>query len=276
MNWLSDNVNQLALIGATAIVLITIFVVGKYIKQIKDDRATGELTEESWDGIREFKNPIPVGWGLAFLGTIIWGIWYWLVGYPLNAYSQIGEYNDEVKAYNEKFEAKWANPDKKTLMEMGGSIYLVQCSPCHGITGDGIDGKAAGFDRWGTAKGVADVIKNGSKGLGYPMGDMPGGLVSDPAEIEAVSNYVAAGLSGDAKGAEVYAANCASCHGDDGKGLGGQSPDLTTYGTTAFVKDVLERGKDGDIGMMPAFNDGRLTDIQKEAVSTYILSLGEK
>jgi cytochrome c oxidase cbb3-type subunit 3 len=69
---------------------------------------------------------------------------------------------------------------------------------------------------------------------------------------------------------------CASCHGEDGKGLGGQSPDLTTYGSTAFVKDVLNRGKVGHIGTMPKFNDGRLTDIQKEAVGTYILSLGEK
>ena len=276
MNWLSDNVNQLALIGAAAIVLISIFVVGKYIKQIKDDRATGELAEDSWDGIREFKNPIPTGWALAFLGTMIWGIWYWLVGYPLNAFSQIGQYNDEVKAYNAHFEAKWANPDKDTLMGMGEGVYLVQCAPCHGIAGDGIDGKAAGFDRWGTAKGIEDTIKNGSQGLGYPMGDMPAGLVSDPDAISAVANYVASGLQGDAQGAEIYAANCASCHGEDGTGLGGQSPDLTTYGKTAFVKDVLKRGKYGAIGIIPPFNDGRLTDIQKEAVATYILSLGEK
>jgi len=53
------------------------------------------------------------------------------------------------------------------------------------------------------------------------------------------------------------------------------SPDLSTYGTSAFVIDVLNRGKKGNIGNMPKFDDGRLTDVQKEAVGHYILSLGE-
>jgi cytochrome c oxidase cbb3-type subunit 3 len=275
MNWLSDNVNQLSLLGAAAIILLTVFVAGKYIKQMKTDQATGELTEDNWDGIGEYKNTIPIGWGMAFVGTIIWGFWYFFIGYPLNAYSQIGEWNDEVKAYNAYFAQKWANPDKDTLMGMGEGVYLVQCAPCHGIAGDGIDGKAAGFDRWGTAKGVADTIKNGSKGLGFTLGDMPAGLLSDQADIDAVSKYVANGLKGDGKGKEIFATTCASCHGEDGKGMGGMSPDLTTYGTPAFVQDVLNRGKKGNIGVMPKFNDGRLTDMQKEAVGHYILSLGE-
>ena len=275
MNWLSDNVNQLSLLGAAAIILLTVFVAGKYIKQMKTDQATGELTEDNWDGIGEYKNTIPIGWGMAFVGTIIWGFWYFFIGYPLNAYSQIGEWNDEVKAYNAYFAQKWANPDKDTLMGMGEGVYLVQCAPCHGIAGDGIDGKAAGFDRWGTAKGVADTIKNGSKGLGFTLGDMPAGLLSDQADIDAVSKYVANGLKGDGKGKEIFATTCASCHGEDGRGMGGMSPNLTTYGTPAFVQNVLNRGKKGNIGVMPRFNDGRLTDMQKEAVGHYILSLGE-
>ena len=275
MNWLSDNVNQLSLLGAAAIIILTVFVAGKYIRQMKTDRATGELAEDNWDGIGEYKNPLPLGWAVVYFGTIVWAVWYWFVGYPLNAYSQIGEYNDEVKTYNAHFEQKWANPDKDTLMGMGEGVYLVQCAPCHGIAGDGIDGKAAGFDRWGTAKGVADTIKNGSKGLGFALGDMPAGLLSDQADIDAVSKYVANGLKGEGKGKEIFATTCASCHGEDGKGMGGMSPDLTTYGTPAFVKDVLNRGKKGNIGVMPKFNDGRLTDIQKEAVGHYILSLGE-
>jgi cytochrome c oxidase cbb3-type subunit 3 len=55
----------------------------------------------------------------------------------------------------------------------------------------------------------------------------------------------------------------------------GQSPDLSSYGKPAFVVDVLNRGKLGHIGNMPAFNDGRLTTVQKEAVGTYILSLSK-
>lgn len=272
INLSSDTVNQLSLLGAALIVLITVFVAGKYVRQMKTDTSTGELAEDNWDGIGEYKNPLPLGWAVMFFATMVWAVWYWFAGYPLNAFSQIGQYNEEVQAHNAAFESKWANPDQETMMGMGEGVYLVQCAPCHGITGDGIGGKAASFAQWGTAAGVLDVINNGAKGLGYPMGEMPGGMASGD-DAKAIAEYVAAGMQGEQPAA--FAA-CASCHGEDGKGLGGQAPDLTTYGTTAFVKDVLNRGKDGHIGMMPKFNDGRLTDIQKEAVGHYILSLREK
>ncbi len=272
LNVSTDTVNQLGLLAAVLIVLITVFVAGKYFNQIKNDVSTGELTDESWDGLQEYKNPIPIGWALSFVGTIIWAIWYLFLGYPLNAFSQLGQYNEEVSTYNTTFEEKWANPTKETLTEMGEGVYLVQCAPCHGIEGDGIEGKAAGFHKWGATAGVLETIEKGSKGLGYPMGEMPAGLASGD-DAKAIAAYVASGLQGE-RPASFSA--CTSCHGDDGKGLGGQSPDLTTYGTTTFVTEVLNRGKNGYIGVMPKFNDGRLTNIQKEAVGHHILSLREK
>ncbi len=272
INLSSDTVNQLSLLGAVAIVVLTVYVAGKYIRQMKTDTSTGELTDENWDGIGEYKNPVPTGWIVSFLGTMIWGLWYWFLGYPLNAYSQIGEYNEEVKAYNAEFEKKWQNPNQETLLAMGEGVYLVQCAPCHGIAGDGIEGKAAGFDRWGGANGIIDTIKKGSKGLGYPMGEMPAGLVGD-ADAKVIADWIAGGMQGEKPAA--FSA-CSSCHGEDGKGLGGQAPDLTTYGKPAFVVDVLNRGKEGFIGTMPKFSDGRLTDIQKNAVANYILTFREK
>jgi cytochrome c oxidase cbb3-type subunit 3 len=271
-NLATDDVHQLGLLGALLIIVISVIVIGKYINQIKNDTSTGDLGDENWDGIGEYRNPIPVGWAISFFGLIIWSLWYILAGYPVNAFSQIGQYNEEVTAHNTAFQSKWSNPSEETLMGMGEGVYLVQCAPCHGIAGDGIDGKAAGFDRWGAASGVLDVINDGSKGLGYPMGEMPGGLVSGE-DAKAIAAYVAGGLKGQQPAS--FSA-CTSCHGADGKGLGGQSPDLSTYGTTVFVTEVLNRGKDGALGMMPKFNDGRLTDIQKEAVGHYILSLREK
>jgi cytochrome c oxidase cbb3-type subunit 3 len=70
-------------------------------------------------------------------------------------------------------------------------------------------------------------------------------------------------------------AACASCHGDDGKGNSGQSPNLASYDET-LISHVLEHGKKSLIGTMPSFNDGRITDVQKKAVATYIQSLQEK
>ncbi|QKF91532.1 cbb3-type cytochrome c oxidase N-terminal domain-containing protein [Campylobacter sp. CCUG 57310] len=284
MQWfnLEDNINLLSLIGALAIILLTVFVVGKYMKQMKESKSEGELSEHNWDGIGEYKNPLPIGWAVMFVLTLVWAIWYYLVGYPLNSYSQIGEYNEEVKTMNAKFEKEWANPDLKTLHAMGESIYLVQCSACHGITADGINGKAADLTVWGSEKALVDVILNGSKGLDYPMGEMPGGM-ADEEGAKAIAAYIAKELSGIKKTSsedlvEVGRAQfavCASCHGDDGKGMDGMSPDLTKYGTSEFVMDVLRRGKKGAIGAMPKFDDGRLNDIQQKAVGEYILSLSK-
>jgi len=270
INLSTDAVNQLSLLGAAAIVILTVYVAGKYIRQMKTDTSTGELSDENWDGIGEYKNPIPVGWAVSFVGTMIWGLWYWFIGYPLNAYSQIGEYNEEVKTYNAQFEKKWQNPDDETLLAMGEGVYLVQCAPCHGLDGTGIDGKAQGFDKRMTEAQVLYVIEHGQDQLGYPMGAMPPGMASGD-DAKAIAKWIAGGMKGEKPAA--FAA-CASCHGEDGTGLGGQAPNLSAYDAT-LVKHVLTHGKKGSIGTMPSFNDGRLTDIQMEAVARYIASLKE-
>ena len=284
MQWfnLEDNVNLLALIGALAIFALTAFVTGKYVKQMKIAKEGGELSEHSWDGIGEYKNPLPLGWAIVYALVIVWALWYMLAGYPLNSYSQIGEYNEEVAAANAKFEKRFANPNIKTLHAMGESVFLVQCSACHGITGDGIGGKAADLALWGSEEGIVDAILKGSKGLDYPMGEMPAGM-ADEEGAKAIAAYIAKEISGIKKtknenlvasGKELFAA-CAACHGEDGKGMDGMSPDLSKYGTASFVEDVLQRGKKGDIGARPKFNDGRLNALQQKAVGEYVISLSK-
>lgn len=284
MEWLNldDNINMLALIGSAVIVIATFVVAGKYIKQMKDDVSDGELAEDNWDGIGEYKNPLPMGWAVVFVLSIIWALWYFLMGYPLNSYSQIGEYNEEVAAYNANFESKWTNPDHATLMGMGEGIFLVQCAPCHGITGDGMGDVSQNLQKWGNEEAIVNVILKGSKGLGYPLGEMPAGLL-DEASAKAVAAYMAKEVSAikTTQNPELVEmgralwATCAACHGEDGKGMGGQSPNLAEYGSSAFVVDVLNRGKNGAIGNMPAFKDGRLSDVQKQAVGTYVTSLSK-
>jgi len=283
MNWLNDNVNLLTLIGAAAIIILTVGVAGKYIKQMKTDKATGELTGDNWDDIGEFSNPLPMGWSLAYIGTIIWGLWYFFMGYPVATFSQIGQYNEEVNDYTKRFESKWANPSHETLMGMGEGVFLVQCSPCHGITGDGMGGKAADLTTWGNEEHIVNIVLKGSKGQGYPLGEMPAGLL-DKASATAVAAYIVQDLakSGKSKHPELVAqgkalwATCGACHGMDGKGMGGSAPALIDYGKAKFVAEVLNHGKKGTIGVMPKFNDGRLTDVQKIAVGTYINSLSEE
>ncbi len=171
MKWfnLEDSVNSLSILGAIAIILLTLIVVGRLFKLMKEKKEGGELSEDNWDGIGEYKNPLPIGWAIVFVLTIVWAIWYFLLGYPLNSYSQIGEYNEEVKAYNKSFQAKFEGASAEELKAIGEQVFLVQCSSCHGITGDGINGKAADLNIWGSEKAIYDVVVNGSKGLDYPL-----------------------------------------------------------------------------------------------------------
>ena len=264
---LSDPINAITIIGAIAIAGLTAGVASKYISQMKTDTASGELAEENWDGIGEYKNELPSGWAYAFLGTLVWALWYWTIGYPVNAFSQIGQYNEEVKAYNKKFEEVYKSADKETLEQMGESIFLVQCAPCHGVEGDGLSGKAQNFTKRMSKEQVLSVIKNGQSKLGYPMGAMPPGMASGET-AKKIASWIASGAKGNPP-AEF--AVCASCHGADGKGNNGMAPNITEYDST-LIDHVLKHGKKGIIGTMPAFHD-RFTPVQTKAIVTYINTL---
>jgi cytochrome c oxidase cbb3-type subunit 3 len=274
-----DTVNILTLIGAIAILGLTIGVGLKYVNQIKNDKASGVLAEENWDGIGEYKNPLPVGWAVSFIGVIVFFIYYLLVGYPVWAYSQIGEYNEEVKAYNEKFEAKHKNMSHDELKAMGESIFLVNCAPCHGVTADGMDGKAADLTKRIDYKSVLYVLEHGSNN-GF-MGEgvsMPSYSWLPAEDKKAVAKYVAHGFNDKKypKGKEVYDANCQACHGADGRGTPFVAPNIREF-TPDLVQAVLEHGKKGHIGTMPSFRveDMRFTEIQQKAVGIYVSELAE-
>jgi cytochrome c oxidase cbb3-type subunit 3 len=261
---LSDPINMITFLGAIAIAALTFGVGAKYLAQMKTDTVGGELAEDNWDGIGEYKNELPPGWAYSFLGTIIWAAWYWLAGYPLNAYSQIGEYNEEVKAYNAKFEQKHKNASPEVLKEMGESIFLVQCAPCHGETGDGLSGKAQDFTKGWSKKKILSIIKNGQNEIAAFPGGMPPGLASGEAAEEAAA-YVAGGFKG--KAPAEYGV-CAGCHGQKGEGIAKVAPRINGYD----VKTMINAGKKGKIGVMPAF-PGRFTPVQVKALGSYIDTL---
>ena len=275
-----DIVNMLAVAGAIALVIITVFVVIKYVRQMQTDTADGELAEEKWDGIGEYLNELPMGWAVIFFALVVWAMWYFVAGYPVNAYSQIGEYNEDSAALNAKFEAEYASITGDRLVEMGESVFLANCKVCHGIAADGIDGKAANLNQRIEAKSVKYTIEHGSNnklmGMEMPMPDRNGlintatGAPITDAEIDAVASYVSNGMTG--AGADVFANVCAACHQADGKGMDGVAPNIVNF-TPALVSNVLTHGKKAAIGRMPAFDT--LNAKQKEAAGAYISSLSK-
>ena len=273
-----DVVNQLGVAGAVALVLISVYVVIGYVRQMQEKTAEGQLADEQWDGIGEYLNDLPLGWAVSFFVLIVWGMWYFTMGYPVNSYSQIGEYNEDAAAHNAKYNAQYASITGDRLVEMGESVFIAECKVCHGLKADGIDGKAANLNHRIDAVAVKHAVINGSNngllGMEMPMPDRnglfnmnSGALITD-AEIDAVASYVANGMTGE--GADVFAGTCASCHGADGAGMDFVAPSLTAF-DTKLVTNVLNNGKKGAMGQMPKFD--RLNAKQKEAVGAYITSL---
>ncbi len=270
LNEVGSNINLLAMIAAVAIIGIALFVVLTYVNKMQNDTATGEDSGHEWDGIREFTNDIPKGWAIMYLILIFWAIWYFTVGYPVANFSQLGQYNDEVKAHKEKFEKEHANMTAEDLQAMGESVFSVNCAQCHGFIGDGQSGLAENLTkRTFTKEYVAKVINEGSNQLGY-AGGMPAGMAFGD-DVNVIAEYVAGGMQGEQPAA--FAA-CGSCHGMNGEGMDFVAPSLKTYNMN-FVHTLLSAGmKKGDIGTMPAFK-GRLTDTQMKAVATYVEALGK-
>jgi len=275
-----DIVNMLTIGAAVALVIITVFVVIKYVRQMQTDTAGGELAEENWDNIGEYKNPPPFGWAITYLILMVWASWYMVAGYPVNAYTAVGEYNEDVAAHDKKFAAQYATISGDRLVEMGESVFLAECKVCHGINADGIEGRAADLNSRISFESVKHQVENGSNnhllGSEMPMPDRNGlfnantnALITD-AEIDVVSAYVANGMTG--AGAEVFVGACSACHGEDGKGMDYVAPNIVKF-SPALVANVLSNGKKGVIGRMPKFD--RLNDTQKKAVGAYVTSLSK-
>jgi cytochrome c oxidase cbb3-type subunit 3 len=277
----NETINILGGIGFFAVVIITVYIMWVYIKKIRSEESSGKLADENWDGIGEYKNDLPTGWAVVTILLIVWAGWYYLIGYPVNSYSQIGEWNHENEEYKAKFQSTWENVDADTLKQMGESIYLAKCAACHGLTADGMGGKAADLTHRISAESVQYAVTHGSMNT-LMEGVMPdrNGLVSastgnpiSDAEIQAVSKYVAGGMKG--AGANVFADYCAMCHGADGKGMEYVAPNLAGFNDAELVH-VIQSGKKGAIGVMPSFaTEGTLTDVQYRALASYIKSLSE-
>ena len=110
------------------------------------------------------------------------------------------------------------------------------------------------------------------------------GEILEPKEITQVASFVAS-LSGKAEdsgaediaaGKDLFAQNCAACHGEDGKGnreLG--APDLTDaiwfYGSS--LPDIAAQVRAPKHGVMPAWQ-ARLGDTTVKELAVYVHSLG--
>jgi cytochrome c oxidase cbb3-type subunit 3 len=173
----------------------------------------------------------------------------------------------------------------------GRAAFGDNCAPCHGRGAQGFTGfPNLNDDDWiwgGSLEAIYQTIAHGVRNGGAEARDsaMPRfGLdgILERAQINDVADYVLS-LSGKApdpaaaeRGKTIYADNCVSCHGEDGKGnrdLG--APNLADAiwlngGTKAEVMRSIETGRGG---VMPAWA-GRLDEATVKKLAVYVHSLG--
>ncbi|HXJ37153.1 MAG TPA: c-type cytochrome [Candidatus Eisenbacteria bacterium] len=139
------------------------------------------------------------------------------------------------------------------------ALYLAQCSSCHGTDARGVGGRPAVRCN----RDVSDAVKSGRPGP-TPETTMPAFLRLTDADIANIQSYLD-GLcpAATATGADLYAGNCATCHGADAHG--GTAPDIHCARAARYV---VYYGVVGVFGGMPALLS--VTDAESARIQTYL------
>jgi cytochrome c oxidase cbb3-type subunit 3 len=184
----------------------------------------------------------------------------------------------------------------------GATLFANNCAVCHGADGRGRIGAnlTQDFPAINVDAFLRQTITTGVAGSKMPAwGQANGGPLSDQdiADVAAYVQQLSGGsappapaptiapvtivappnVSGDASlGAQVFAMNCAVCHGDRGQGRVGATlaKQWPAVEPARYVQQTVENGIEGSV--MPAWldsNGGPLSQTDINNVTAYVLSL---
>lgn len=277
-----------------------------------DELSGVETTGHEWDGIRELNNPMPRWWVWTFYATIVWAIGY-AIAYPAwpmithatrgwLGYSSRQELADTVrtaaaaqKVFADKIAATSVTDiarDPELLqfaLNGGDAAFKVNCITCHGTGAMGGPGYPnLNDDDWlwgGTIDQIYQTIRFGIRN-DHPdtrVSEMPAfAEMLDPTQTRQVAAYVisltrtASDPALLAPGKQVFADNCAACHGEQAEGnIDVGAPDLAdAIWLKGDTEDAIARQVSAPRhGVMPAWA-GRLTDPTIKELAVYVHSLG--
>lgn len=276
----------------------------------RDEHTGVETTGHEWDGIRELDNPLPRWWLWVWYATIAFSIVYWVLmpawpgisGYTRGMLGQSDRADvaadlrelqalrgeRETQLLNTSLEQIERDPDLQAhALAVGQSVFGDNCASCHGVGGAG----ARGYpnlrdDVWlwgGTLQDIEHTIRVGVR-AGHAdtrVSMMPAfgrDRMLDTAQISDLTEYVVSlsGREADAaavgRAAQLYADNCAACHGPGGEGdqLQG-APNLRDrewlYGSDrASISGQIHNGRNG---VMPTW-ENRFSPGVIKALAVYI------
>lgn len=274
------------------------------------DPVTGyDTTGHEWGSIRELNTPFPKIALWFMIATVVYSVIAWILlpawpsasGYTkgLLGLTQEGQAEKGLRAIKDHrraltesfsgqpdFDALAGDPALMTEARTAAHrLFLDNCAACHGVTaagGPGFPSLNSGEWLWGgDPQTLVETITVGINSL-HPdsrIAEMPAFDYLEPAELSALASWVSRlpqGTAGpDEPAAQVFADNCASCHGDGGiGGVGVGAPSLTDdtfiYGQdVASVMQTLRRGRKGE---MPAWSP-RLTEADINMLAVYVADL---
>lgn len=279
------------------------------------DPLTGQLTTgHEWDGIKELRTPIPNWWLITFVVTWVLSVGY-LVLYPsfattksyapgLLGWSSSGELAQATQRARDS-QSVWRTQILATPLEKievneelrqftiagGQAAFNENCAACHGVGAGGQIGQFPSLtdDDWLWGGKIADIhttIRHGirSENDDTRTSEMPafGEILSDE-EIAQTADYVLslsdrsrATTRASLPGAALYAANCASCHGERGEGVRDfGAPRLNDaiwlYGGSREA--VIRQITTPKMGQMPAWGN-RLDEETIRMLAVYVHTLG--
>lgn len=177
---------------------------------------------------------------------------------------------------------------QESVREAGGKLYAANCAVCHGTDGRGITGEGAdaGPSLLGIDVALADLTMRTGR---MPIVEPRVGIVADPdlgederaaivawmTEEFGLRGSVPAVAPGDlARGGDLYARNCAACHGSTG--AGGISAGATLVRAVKGVDrtGVVEAIRVGPFEM-PVFEESVISDQDAADIATYVQHLTE-
>jgi len=281
----------------------------------KDDISGVETTGHDWDGIKELNNPAPRWWLMVFYVSIAFAIGYW-VFYPAwptlsgdnerggtkgtlgwTEYKQLKDSQAEIVARRAQYLGRFEKASFKEIendeglrdfaVAGGKAAFKDNCATCHGTGGAGGNGYPnLNDDDWLWGGKIEDIYQ--TIRFGIRSGDDEARLSEMPAfgemlsqkQISDVADFVLSKgkptTPAETDGQQVFADNCAACHGPEGKGgreVG--APDLVDaiwlYGGTKA--DIMSQVTKPRHGVMPAW-EHRLDRNTIRELAVYVHSLG--
>lgn len=284
--------------------------------QKRIDEPTGtEFVGHEWDGIEELDTPMPRWWVWTFYACIVWGIGY-LIAYPawpmvekategVLGWSSRGQFAEEMQAETDRrapilaalseipTEQLADYPDQMRIAISGGAAaFKVNCVQCHGAGAAGSIGYPnLNDDDWlwgGDLKSIEVTLQHGIRWDGSDqtrVGQMPAfgrdGILTREQIADVTSHILT--LSGEqsanpasARGSELFAANCAVCHGPNGGG--GRDVGAPNLSDKIWLYGSNRSQIEGQIwapqnGVMPGWEE-RLDPVTIKMLAAYVHSRG--